>query len=131
MLVWAIGEMRLELVTLPSGQCSQNVRFVVFFYYVAAHYLPTINAVSCLAGFAVARTELPDPPEIHSTLICSAHQIRADGSTESLQSQPHSRLYRPQRLVEPLGDLRVRQAFEIGQLDDRSLFGAKSVERLF
>ena len=52
-------------------------------------------------------------------------------SRSLFQSQPHSRLYRPQRLVEPLGDLRVSQSFEIGQLDDRSLFGAKGAERLF
>src|SRR5437868_5109121 len=61
----------------------------------------------------------------------SSHRLLepAQAAAQLLQTETHAALDRPDRRVEQLGDLRVREAAEVGQLDHLALLGGKLVER--
>lgn len=57
------------------------------------------------------------------------HAERIDGTTQMLHRKAHAALYRSERCVEDFGDLRLRQAAEVGEFDDGALIGRERIER--
>ena len=52
-----------------------------------------------------------------------------DRAPEPAHPEQRPRLHGPERQPEPVGDLRLREAVEVHQLDDLALFGGELVER--
>src|SRR5206468_9000599 len=61
---------------------------------------------------------------------CDRLREPAELAAQLLQAQPHPALDGADRRLEHLGDLRMREAAEVGQLDDLALLGWERSERL-
>src|SRR2546430_15690669 len=60
----------------------------------------------------------------------SSHRLLqpAQAAAQLVQAEAHAALDRPDRRVQRLGDLRVREAAEVGQLDHPALLGRELVQ---